>query len=70
MIKLIISALFTVGLLLPNSYAAESETKQVCVDRLGKDGKPILGKDGKPQQECKNIKIHKKLEGTKVPDKK
>jgi hypothetical protein len=24
-------------------------------------------KDGKPVQECKKIKVHKKLEGTEVP---
>lgn len=71
MIKVIISALFIGTILFPATYTlAEAETKQVCVDKIGKDGKPVLGKDGKPQQECKNIKVHKKLEGTKVPDKK
>lgn len=71
MTKLIISALFISVILFPAAYSlAEVETKQVCVDKVGKDGKPLLGKDGKPQQECKNIKVHKKLEGTKVPDKK
>lgn len=49
-------------------YAAE--TKKVCIDRVGKDGKVVVGKDGKPAQDCKDMKIHKKLEGTKVPDKK
>jgi len=52
------------------SYSAEPETKKVCVDKITADGKPVMGKDGKPQQECKEIKVHKKLEGTKVPDKK
>jgi hypothetical protein len=47
-----------------------AETKKVCVDKLTKDGKVLVGKDGKPQQECREIKIHKKLEGTKVPEKK
>jgi hypothetical protein len=37
---------------------------------MTKDGKPVLDKAGKPQQECKVIKVHKKLEGTKVPEKK
>lgn len=46
-----------------------AEEKQVCVDKIGKDGKPVMGKDGKPQQECKTIKVHKKLEGTEVPKK-
>ena len=39
-----------------------AEEKQVCVDKVTKDGKPMVGKDGKPQQECKVIKVHKKLE--------
>lgn len=52
------------------AYSAEPETKKVCVDKITSNGKPVMGKDGKPQQECKEIKVHKKLEGTKVPDKK
>lgn len=43
-----------------NVFAAEE--KLVCVDKVTKDGKPLIGKDGKPQQECKTIKVHKKLE--------
>jgi hypothetical protein len=46
------------------------ETEKVCIDKMTKDGKPVLDKAGKPQQECKVIKVHKKLEGTKVPEKK
>lgn len=49
-------------------FAAEEQ--QVCIDKIGKDGKVVTGKDGKPQQECKKIKVHKKLEGTALPDKK
>ena len=49
--------------------AEEKKTKRVCLDKLTKDGKVIMGKDGKPQQVCKDVKIHKKLEGTKVPPK-
>ena len=51
-----------------NVYAAE--VKEVCHDRVGKDGKPVTGKDGKVVQDCKKIKVHKKLEGTEVPVKK
>jgi len=50
--------------------AFAAEEKKVCIDRVGKDGKVVVGKDGKPQQDCKVIKIHKKLEGTEVPVKK
>jgi hypothetical protein len=49
---------------------AEAEIKEVCHDKVGKDGKPITGKDGKVVQDCKKIKVHKKLEGTEVPVKK
>lgn len=41
----------------PTVYAAE--TKKVCIDQKQKDGKI--------KQVCKNVKVHKKLEGTKVP---
>jgi len=47
-----------------------AEEKQVCVDKTGKDGKPLIGKDGNPQKVCKTIKVHKKLEGTEIPGKK
>ena len=45
---------------------AGGEMKEVCKDKLDKAGKPVM-KDGKPVQECKKIKVHKKLEGTEVP---
>lgn len=49
---------------------AEAEVKKVCVDKVTKDGKPVMGKNGKQVQDCKEIKVHQKLEGTKVPEKK
>ena len=52
------------------SAQAGGETKEVCHDKVDKAGKVVNGKDGKPVQECKKIKVHKKLEGTAVPDKK
>lgn len=63
--QLLVALMLTVSSL---SFAAEEKT--VCIDRIGKDGKVVVGKDGKPQQDCKKIKVHKKLEGTKVPEKK
>jgi hypothetical protein len=46
------------------------ETKQVCVDVM-KDGKPVKDtKTGKTKQSCKQVKQHKKLEGTEIPGKK
>jgi hypothetical protein len=49
-----------------NVLAAEAnkpETKRVCV--MQKDAKT-----GKEKEVCKTVKIHKKLEGTPVPEKK
>jgi hypothetical protein len=51
-----------------NPAYAGGEMKEVCKDKVDKVGKVINGKDGKPVQECKKIKVHKKLEGTKVED--
>lgn len=58
------------GLLLSASIASAAEVKEVCVDKTTKDGKPVVGKDGKTAQTCKKVKVHKKLEGTAVPEKK
>ena len=51
---------------------AESEVKEVCHDKLDKAGKPVVDKKtGKTAQDCKKIKVHKKLEGADpVPTKK
>jgi hypothetical protein len=47
------------------------ETKKICVDLQGKDGKPVIDpKTKKPKQECKEVKKHKKHEATDVPVKK
>lgn len=49
---------------------AGGEIKEVCKDVVGKDGKTTKNKDGSAKQTCKKIKVHKKVEGTKVPEKK
>ena len=49
----------------------KKETVRVCIDVQGKDGKPVLdAKTGKPKQDCKEMKKHKKHEGTAIPEKK
>lgn len=51
--------------------AEEPKTRTVCVDVKDKEGKPVKDiKTGKTKQSCKEVKVHKKLEGTKIPDKK
>jgi hypothetical protein len=58
-------------LLFANLGHAAAEIKEVCKDRKDKAGKVVMDKKtNKPAQECKKIKVHKKLEGTKVPEKK
>ena len=46
------------------------KTKRVCVDVKDKQGQPVKNKDGSVKQNCRDVKQHKKHEGTKVPDKK
>ena len=53
------------------SVYAGGEMIEVCHDKVDKAGKPVMDKKtGKPAQDCKKIKVHKKLEGTAVPEKK
>ena len=50
---------------------AEAEVKEVCHDKVDKAGNPVMDKKtGKQAQDCKKVKVHKKLEGTDVPVKK
>ena len=49
---------------------AGGEMKEVCKDKTDAKGAVVNGKDGKPVQVCKKIKVHKKFEGEKVPEKK
>jgi uncharacterized protein YcfJ len=50
------------GLLAPPTVFAAQETKRVCVEQIDQKTK-------KPKQVCKQVKVHKKLEGTPVPTK-
>lgn len=71
---LIFAAGLALAVAVPTVYAAEDkkpETKKVCVDVQGKDGKPVIDpKTKQPRQNCKEVKIREKHEGTKVPEKK
>jgi len=61
-----------IGLLfLASMTHAEGTVKEVCKDRKDKAGQVIVDKKtNKPVQDCKKIRVHKKLEGTPVPEKK
>lgn len=48
---------------------AGGEWKIVCRDRTDNAGKVVKDKAGKVLQDCKKIKVHKKLKGTVIPSK-
>lgn len=56
----------------PQSLAEEpvKKYKTVCHDAKDRSGNLIKDKTGKVKQECKKIRVHKKYDGKKVPDKK
>lgn len=59
--KTLILAALTLGLLAP-PLALAAETKRVCVEQTDPKTKQT-------KEVCKDVKVHKKLEGTKVPEK-
>jgi hypothetical protein len=61
--KALITSIVMALAIMPAYADKEPETKKVCVEE--KDAK-----SGKVKEVCKTVKIHKKLEGTKVPEKK
>ena len=65
----IVSVFALIILIAANTAYAEGKTKEVCKDKVDKAGKVVKGKDGKIKQTCKTIKLHKKVQGTKVPEK-
>jgi hypothetical protein len=49
--------------------APAPETKKVCLDVQGKDGKPVIDpKTKQPKQNCTVVKVRQKFEGTKIED--
>ena len=50
---------------------AEAVVKEVCTPKVDKAGKAVMDKKtGKQAEDCKKIKVHKKVEGDAVPDSK
>jgi hypothetical protein len=67
---LLIALTLALGSQFVHAEEPKKETKRVCVD-VKKDGKEVKDpKTGKTKQSCKEVKQHKKLEGTDVPVKK
>lgn len=70
--KTLLAAVFA-GMLVTTAVASEEkkapETKKVCIDVQGKDGKPVMDpKTKKPKQKCTTVKVRQKHEGTKIED--
>ena len=61
-----------VALALGSQFAVAEEPKEkVCVDVKDKEGRDVIDpKTKKVKQNCKEVKVHKKLEGHEVPVKK
>lgn len=47
--------------------AGQGEIREVCKDKVDNFGKPVKDKAGNPVQECKKVKVRKKLEATEIP---
>jgi hypothetical protein len=62
------------ALALGSQFAVAEEPKEktrVCVDIKDKEGRDVVDpKTKKVKQNCKEVKVHKKLEGHEVPVKK
>jgi len=67
---IILSIALATGFVTTTPVLAAAEVKEVCKDKLDKAGKSVKDKSGKTKQDCKKIRVHKKLEGTPVPEKK
>ena len=67
---IVLSIALAMGFAASTPVFAEAEIKEVCKDKLDKAGNPVKDKAGKVKQDCKKIRVHKKLEGTVVPEKK
>lgn len=65
------SLLIAIALALGSQFviAEEPKTRTVCVDVKDKEGKPVKDAKGNVKQNCKQVKQHKKLEGTPAPSK-
>jgi hypothetical protein len=65
--KLVLALIASLALV-GTAYAG-GEMKEVCTPKVDKAGKAVMDKKtGKQVEDCKKIKVHKKVEGTKVPD--
>lgn len=65
-----VAALATSPVWADSTATEKKETVRVCVEVKDRQGNVVIGKNGKPQERCRNVRKHKKLEGaTEVPKK-
>jgi hypothetical protein len=68
---IILSIALALGMAAPVMAEDEApKTKKVCIDIKDKEGKTQKDAKGNVKQSCKEVKIHKKLEGKEVPNQK
>jgi len=65
----IVSVIALIVLIATNPAYAAATTKEVCRDKVDKAGNVVRDKTGKTTKVCKKIKVHKKVDGTRVPEK-
>jgi len=69
--KLLLVLALTLGSEFVIADESPKETKRICVDIKDKEGKAVIDpKTKQVKQNCRQVKQHKKLEGTDVPGKK
>jgi len=68
--KHILALLVAAAFVMPAmAQEVKKETVKVCVDVKDKNGKDVIDpKTKKVKQDCKEVKKHKKHEGTKIED--
>ena len=68
--KIILALAVALGSQFAHAEAPKEKTR-VCVDVKDKEGRDVVDpKTKKVKQNCKEVKVHKKLEGHEVPVKK
>ena len=51
-----------------NEGPGKGEMKTICTPKKDKAGKEVKDKAGKVVEDCKQVKVRKKVEGEKVPE--
>ena len=55
------------GAIASDDTAGKGEMKKVCHPKKDKAGNEVKDKSGKVVEECKDVKVRKKLEATEIP---